>query len=174
MATLRDLMAATPGSVRRRASRLRAFWRVKGEDRYDNHLDAPYRLYILRCKPPRSNKTQQIFSQWVRVYGQTGPGSPSALSQRIWARCSCEYFKFNLEVALAMVGSSTVKYSNGMIPVHTNPMMRRFLCKHLWRLAVQVARMEKTKLRRSQGQRRRRRSERSAGLTPTEMLTELR
>lgn len=174
MSKLRDLLAATPEEIRARAQRLRSFWRVKGELRNDPER-GEYTLYILRTKPPRSNKTQQIFTQWIRVYGQTGPGASSTLSQRVWCRCSCEYFMYHLEVALASVGSTDVKYSNGMLPTMTNPGMVRYFCKHLYRTGVQVAKIEQRRHKDRERKRKARDEERRATVpSPSEMLLSLR
>ena len=48
--------------------------------------------------------------------------------------CACGYFVYNLEVALAGAKASVVIYSNGAPPVIRNPMRKKFLCKHLYRV----------------------------------------
>lgn len=45
--------------------------------------------------------------------------------------CNCERFKFWYEVALARKGAADIIYSNGELPVNTNPTMKIGLCKHL-------------------------------------------
>lgn len=52
-----------------------------------------------------------------------------------WVQCSCPFFLFNCEVALAKVGSSEIQYSNGKKPAITNPKQVPYLCKHLEKLA---------------------------------------
>lgn len=124
------------------------FWAARGEDRFDKELGAPYKLYKMRTKPPRTNGTRMVFSQWIRVYGHTERDEKtSPIEQRVWVRCSCEYFKFTLEVALASVGSSAIRYSNGLLPVFRNPGMKKFCCKHLWRAIGQVAELESARLK---------------------------
>jgi hypothetical protein len=46
----------------------------------------------------------------------------------IW--CDCEYFKFNCETTLALLGSSAIINSNGALPKITNPTGRPQVCKH--------------------------------------------
>jgi len=48
--------------------------------------------------------------------------------------CACKYFCFTLETALANAGASVVLYSNGEAPVERNPLQRKFLCKHLYKI----------------------------------------
>jgi hypothetical protein len=48
--------------------------------------------------------------------------------------CSCPFFLYNCEAALAAAGSGVILYSNGAPPVHTNPMKRPYLCKHLFKV----------------------------------------
>lgn len=57
-----------------------------------------------------------------------------------FVKCSCPFFLFNVEVALARVGSSEIDYSNGKKPYITNPRMTPFLCKHLFSAAPIIVR----------------------------------
>ncbi len=54
------------------------------------------------------------------------------LDMDAWVKCSCPWFLFNAEYALAKVGSSEIDYSNGRPPVVTNPHTLPCLCKHLY------------------------------------------
>lgn len=112
-------------------------------DRFDKVRNEPYRLYKMHAKPPRSNKTQKVFTQWIRLYPQEGPGVRSPASQRAWVRCSCEYFMFNCEYALTKNGSASIKYSNGQPARMTNPSNIPYLCKHLYKAAANVLLLEK-------------------------------
>ena len=55
-------------------------------------------------------------------------------NEDVHVSCSCAYFLYNLEVALASAGASVIFFSNGAHPVKRNPSMQRHLCKHLYRL----------------------------------------
>ena len=48
--------------------------------------------------------------------------------------CACGMFTYTLEVALASKGASVVLYSNGERPDQKNPLMRAYLCKHLYKI----------------------------------------
>ena len=48
----------------------------------------------------------------------------------LWVSCDCGFFLYRCEVALARRGSSSIVYSNGKRPVHTNPRMVPYVCKH--------------------------------------------
>ena len=56
---------------------------------------------------------------------------PLNVNTRCWAWCSCPYFLYNCEVALASKGSSVVVQSNGQRPRFTNPNEDGRLCKHV-------------------------------------------
>lgn len=56
-----------------------------------------------------------------------------SIDNPVWVKCSCPYFLFNCEYALAKHGSSEIDYSNGKPPVVTNPRMIPMLCKHLFK-----------------------------------------
>ena len=49
---------------------------------------------------------------------------------KVWVWCSCPYFKYHCEVALASKSSSSVVQSNGQRPRFTNPKMEPRVCKH--------------------------------------------
>ena len=62
---------------------------------------------------------------YVRFYGPPDPSTPA------WVWCSCQYFTYNLEVALARYNSSAIYLSNGQLPIVRNKQMFPHLCKHL-------------------------------------------
>lgn len=62
----------------------------------------------------------------VRFYG------PLNSNTRVWCWCSCPYFKYHCEVALASKGSSSVVQSNGQRPRFTNPKLQPRVCKHVF------------------------------------------
>jgi len=73
----------------------------------------------------------------ARFYG------PVSASTNVWCWCSCPYFKYHCEVALASKGSSAVVQSNGQRPRFTNPKMIPRVCKHLFLLFAIAAKDEK-------------------------------
>jgi hypothetical protein len=64
----------------------------------------------------------------TRFYG------PINNKTKVWCWCSCPYFKYHCEVALAHRGSSAVVQSNGQRPRFTNPEMKPRVCKHVYLL----------------------------------------
>lgn len=52
--------------------------------------------------------------------------------------CSCEYFAFTCEVALKKKGNARIQYSNGDMPEVTNPRLRPSVCKHLYKVLMEV------------------------------------
>lgn len=131
-----------------RADIVRAFWREKGSVFVDRKRQRAYRLYKQHAKPPRTDKTKRVFTQWLRVYDplESKRGPRTAGSLEVWGRCSCQYFCFTNEVALTRVGSSSVRYSNGAPPVVRNPAGVPFFCKHLYILALKVMRLEEARI----------------------------
>jgi hypothetical protein len=73
-------------------------------------------------------------ASFVRFFGPPSPDTPC------WVFCSCQYFTYNLEVALTRQNTSSIKFSNGQLPRERNVRMIPHLCKHLVlaaRLALQ-------------------------------------
>ena len=148
MVTLKRAMRLTGRKRIARSKKLRTFWRVRGEVRFDKRRKLAYRSFVMRFRPPRSNATQQVFTGTIRVYGQVGPGPDSAASSRIWARCSCEDWKFMWEYAWHAHGSTEIKYGDGTASTVNNPGLKPGMCKHLIRLAGHVLDMEKKRITR--------------------------
>lgn len=75
----------------------------------------------------------------ARFYG------PLSVKTLTWCWCSCPYFKYHCEVALASKGSSAVVQSNGQRPRFTNPKMLPKVCKHVYLLFTLAAKDSKKK-----------------------------
>jgi hypothetical protein len=78
--------------------------------------------------PPKKNGTASEKYK-CSIIGLEDEGPLSA--QKCMVSCPCERFTYYFEVALAKKGASKIKYSNGDMPVVTNPHMITGLCKHL-------------------------------------------
>lgn len=97
----------------------------------------------------RTYRKDRIFYNEMRVYMSCTDGKratfirffgPPEKDTPCWVFCSCQYFTFNLEVALTRQNSSSIKFSNGQLPRERNVRMIPHLCKHLVlsaRLALQ-------------------------------------
>lgn len=72
----------------------------------------------------------------TRFYG------PIKSTTKVWCWCSCPYFKYHCEVALASKGSSAVVQSNGQRPRFTNPQMKPRVCKHVYLLFALAVRSD--------------------------------
>ncbi len=97
----------------------------------------------------RTYRKDRTFYNEMRVYMSCTDGKrasfvrffgPPAKDTPCWVFCSCQYFTYNLEVALTRQNTSSIKFSNGQMPRVRNPRMVPHLCKHLVltaRLAMQ-------------------------------------
>ena len=136
MLPLSQLIAATPDKTKRRArdqcygqsyapprrqSALRSL--TKGGGYIVEDETGKYREFRYRTKC-----TDGWRKVAVRFYG------PLNVNTRVWCWCSCPYFKYHCEVALARKGSSSVVQSNGQRPRFTNPRLEPRVCKHVYLL----------------------------------------
>jgi hypothetical protein len=139
--TLQQLVRATPSSIVARATSqchllrrqyalgsLDGFRRQYGKDRTQYN---EMRAWVMGTTHKRNC--------YLRFFG------PPALTTQVWAWCSCEYFTYFLEVCMARYNSSTIRNSNGMIPVVRNKRMVPHLCKHIL-IAAKYAVQEKKDL----------------------------
>lgn len=62
----------------------------------------------------------------VRCYDKT-----VSISSQCMVSCSCDMFKYKLEIALAARGSAKQVHSDPNLPMRTNPHMLPGLCPHL-------------------------------------------
>ena len=122
MYRLKQLISLTPKKVRDRAKFIKVLVTRTIKD-----LDAEgkiFRKIQFKASDKKGSGTPHLIT--VRLYGKN-----EVLNSDCWIHCSCEYFTFNLEVALTTQGSSSVINSNGALPVEKNPEMKGHLCKHL-------------------------------------------
>ena len=122
MYRLKQLIPLTPSNVRKRAK----FIQIK-PTRAITDLDVDgrtFRKIQFTAIDKKGSGSPHLLT--VRLYGKN-----EVLNSDCWIHCSCEYFTFNLEVALTTQGSSSVINSNGALPVEKNPEMKGHLCKHL-------------------------------------------
>ena len=61
---------------------------------------------------------------------------------RLKVSCDCGFFLYTCEVALFLRGAADIIYSNGEMPVRTNPKKVPLVCKHLY---VVLSRLIKSK-----------------------------
>jgi hypothetical protein len=65
----------------------------------------------------------------AKLYVDKKTGKPPK-DPKCWIHCSCGYFKFFCETALAIRGNSSIINSNGALPKLTNPTAKPSACKH--------------------------------------------
>lgn len=64
---------------------------------------------------------------------------PISKSKRVMVQCNCESYVFQgAEYANWYHGAASIIYGNGDKPVVTNPQLRPFLCKHLYKLMGKI------------------------------------
>jgi len=125
--TLKQLVRATPSDIKSRAG---TQCRIARKEYAPGSRDNFKRVYV------RNRTYYNEFRAWVvctdgrrnsylRFFGPPEPDS------ECWVWCSCPYFQFTLEVALARRNTSVVRNSNGQLPRVRNPAMIPHLCKHL-------------------------------------------
>lgn len=136
MIPLSRILSATPNKIKRRArdqcygkayrpprnklarSTLTKSGGYMVEDETGRYREFRYRM---RCTDGKRKVA-------VRFYGSLRG------TTRVWCWCSCPYFKYHCEVALASKGSSSVIQSNGQRPRFTNPRLEPRVCKHVYLL----------------------------------------
>jgi len=124
MLTLRQLMMTTPKNIRQniRGCRIRVVTAFEGND--DNGKYKEVHMQVGCTTDPRLVR--------YRFYGPSGSSLATYIDEPLWVHCSCEYFTYYIEVALAARGSSTVLDSNGNFPRIRNPKFVPHLCKHAY------------------------------------------
>jgi len=134
--TLADLVNATPSAIIERARTqcrpLRSQYDLGSKEGWK-------RSY---AKFPTFYNEQRVYTvctndkrySYIRFFG------PPELNTPVWVWCSCEYFKYYLEVALSRRNGTDIKTVGGPLgrrpvrnapPVVRNPEQLLYLCKHL-------------------------------------------
>jgi len=125
--TLGQLKGNTPNPVRRRAAGQCSGAVTTKAHKLSGPRSDPYReiKFGVRC-------TDGIRRVTVRFYA----GGKISARSPVWVSCSCPYWLFYCEVAVASAGSSNVIYSNGKAPIVRNPGNVPYLCKHIYLVSV--------------------------------------
>jgi hypothetical protein len=88
------------------------------------------------CQSVQTKASHKPEKYKCSIIGLEDEGPLSA--QKCMVSCPCERFTYYYEVALTKKGASKVKYSNGDMPVVTNPNMLTGMCKHLIALSKEL------------------------------------
>lgn len=127
MLSVKNLVQATPGAVRQRSKATNTEIRtVKLKENEDGVRT------VIRV---RSNTEETFYDTIIEIYPTEVSENKFKLPDHnsgAFVKCSCPFFLFNAEYALARAGSSEIDYSNGKRPVIKNPKETPMLCKHLY------------------------------------------
>lgn len=128
MLYLHTLMRQTPGNIVSNAGQVKM---LKGSAYIEKDDAGEHKLFVATLRTQAPGKVRRHVT--MKLYGKRGTGGKMRRKNHhpCWVHCDCEYFLYNLEVALAARGSSNVITSNGNFPKVRNPRMRPYLCKHL-------------------------------------------
>lgn len=128
MVSLTQMTKYTPAKIKKKTLKtvksVRLVKAVIDSDEYGVHKRANFRVKA-------TTDSRKVI---VKIY-EEGKGvrrkKVSILERPAWVHCSCEWFTFYCEVALASRNSSSVINSNGNAPVETNPRQWPYICKHI-------------------------------------------
>ena len=124
MVSIIQMKKYTPAKIKKRTIKtVRSTALVKAS--YDTDEQGPHQramFKVIATTIPR----RVIF----KIYGD--PNGEKTIFQRpTWVHCSCEWFTFFCEYALAKRRSSDIINSNGQAPKEKNPRMWPYICKHI-------------------------------------------
>lgn len=78
----------------------------------------------------------RYLDRYGKIVAKKSSVPPLYKQQRVQLSCPCEAFVFyGAEYALWYHGAAQIKYGNGQPPIHRNPHLVPFMCKHLYKVA---------------------------------------
>jgi len=122
------LIRNTPREVQKRAQPCLA-QRLGKVKQLSNDKSGPFTHAVYRVKG-LEDTYRVTLNLFPRAKGKVVEIVPSAPT---WVSCTCPFFLYRCEYALAKVGSSDIIHSNGLPPKQTNPRRVPYLCKHAFR-----------------------------------------
>lgn len=154
MIFLTQLQRLTPANIKRnsRYVLLHSGATFLEKDQRGQHKVYRAKAKTTRARQPNKNSRSKVklsgqtYDVVIKLYGKPMKDGRMKPNNRAWVHCTCPYFLYYNEVALAARGSSEVISSNGALPNIRNPRMKPYLCKHLFR-AANVAPGAKAKVR---------------------------
>lgn len=134
MLTLGKILRATPRNIWKNALGIKV--RVLETRFGQTPSKEPFMETLLKAKSPKQRfvKKREVYTVIIRQYGPSQEALAAGgimTTNKAWVHCSCPFFLFHCEVALAKQGSSSVIDSNGKPPVEKNPNMIPMMCKHI-------------------------------------------
>lgn len=139
MLPLSSILAVTPARTKQRA-RAQCFGKADVPKKRKATEAGGYIVETETGKYREFNYQVKCSEGWrrtvVRFHGAVSPKT------KVWCWCSCPYFKYNCEVALAYYKSSMVRQSNGQRPRFTNPDLEPRVCKHVYLVFLLASRAD--------------------------------
>ena len=122
MLTLGTLLRASNQNIlhKRGKYQLNAFSTKSGEDDFGEYVR--FLAQVIGGSKPRKSTISAYDSQ-------------ISIASPVIVYCSCDYFKYNLEIALAARGSALQLHAEGVLPQIRNKEFKPGLCVHLALLA---------------------------------------
>jgi hypothetical protein len=146
MIYLTQLQRMTPANIKRNSRYVLLF---SGSTFIERDQKGRHKVYRARAKTTRGRARDpkrksgakvklsgDTYELVIKMYGKPMKDGTMKPNNRAWVHCTCPYFLYYNEVALAARGSSEVISSNGALPNIRNPRMKPYLCKHLFRAAT--------------------------------------
>lgn len=135
MRTLYQLMKNTPPEVVARSKQTSATV-MKASRLRKRDLDAI--VFTVRCRAITEKVFYDVVVELYPNEVHRNVWEKPSVGLSAWVKCSCPYFLYHCEYALAKFGSSEIDYSNGKPPHIMNPNQTPYLCKHLYRAAPEA------------------------------------
>ena len=120
--TAKQILGNTPSDVKDRAKEVRINKSSTGLSRKGNAqiiFDTESHSPTTKRRPPKHRTIIRLLNRQYR---------------KLWVSCTCEYWMFYCEYAMAKFGASDIIHSNGQPPVVTNPGNWPYGCKHVTRV----------------------------------------
>ena len=132
MLTLGQIIGATPNEVKKRARGVKSI-RLKRSSFKDGR--AYYEFQTSSGVIKKKKRKIANYATIVVLYSDKRDQPRPTKNTDAWASCTCEFFKFYCENALARQGSSSIIHTRGYKPKgvrpSVNPRRIPMVCKHL-------------------------------------------
>jgi len=132
MLFLSTLARNTPKKIIKNSLRVKIFKGRYVQADIDSDANGEFKQVkgVARDKDGQRHMIIRLYPKEKRVRGD---GAKMSTGTKCWVTCSCPYWRYYCEVAVAARGSAHVLISNGQFPKIRNPRMKPYLCKHLLR-----------------------------------------
>jgi len=135
MKTLQQLLDNTPDDVKERSMQVSATV-ISATKSKKKSIDTI--VFVVRCRAITETVFYDVEIELYPTTVKLNVWEKPDFDHPAWVQCSCPFFLFNCEYALAKHGSSEIKYSNGKPPHITNPKQIPMVCKHLVQAAFKA------------------------------------